>query len=229
MSNNRLDLEFRNLRTDITRNSKMATSSEFIAATGGSQAGPFKVPADLRHLLVTAVLTCKPGPVVGNFLATNENRIVSDRTVAGWLQATRKWLGIPPATRGKISGQYLNELERWQQANGFPTPDEIDAGWVPIHRRGTQQPDDDRSKSKSPEADSHSSRSPNSQVVDSMPDVKSAGIPLLPAAASHKMSPKTAEEFSEFRKMLAQLDEATDDEVAQLLAGMLAKLRNKRK
>ena len=39
----------------------MATSREFMAATGGSQIGPIEVPTDLRHLLITAVLTCRPG------------------------------------------------------------------------------------------------------------------------------------------------------------------------
>lgn len=207
----------------------MATSREFMAATGGSQIGPIEVPTDLRHLLITAVLTCRPGPVVVRFFANN-NRNVSDRTVAGWLQATRKWLGIPPATRGKISKHYRHELEKWHQANGHPTPEEIDAGWVPLHRRGTTRTDDDRSKSKSPEAEPHSPRALNSQAVDLLTDGKAVEA-LIPCDRKvHRMSPRMAAEFAEFRDMLADLDEAKDDDdLAQCLERMLAKLRDSRR
>lgn len=117
----------------------MISSRDFLQEAGVSLAGPPDAPADLRNLLITAALTCVAGPVVAKVL-TNNGREISSRTVANWLQTTRVWLGLPPANRGKRSRKYRRELEEWHRANGHPTADEIDAGWIPSHQRSPKQP-----------------------------------------------------------------------------------------
>ena len=100
--------------------------------------GPTETPPALRHLLITAALSCVSAPKLAEFL-TNNDWAVCKRTVTTWLRGTREWLGLPPIGRGKPSRKYRQQLEAWNQRNGHPTPEEIDSGWIPQHRRSPQQ------------------------------------------------------------------------------------------
>lgn len=95
------------------------------------------VPLVIRHLLVSAVLACHSSTTFTEFLV-DQGYEVSTRTVANWLQRTRIWLGLPAPNPGKPSANYRREIEKWRRANGSPSSEEIDAGWVPVHRRTPQ-------------------------------------------------------------------------------------------
>ncbi len=55
--------------------------------------------------------------------------------VLEWLRETRAWLDLPPASPGKPSAQYLRAIQEWREANGNPSWEEIDSGWIPAHHR----------------------------------------------------------------------------------------------
>ena len=116
----------------------MIRSRDLLLATGVSMIGPTEAPPALRHLLITAALSCVSAPKLAEFL-TNNGWAVCKRTVTTWLRGTREWLGLPPIGRGKPSRKYCQQLEAWNQRNGHPTPEEIDSGWIPLHRRSPQQ------------------------------------------------------------------------------------------
>lgn len=112
---------------------KLITSRELLAAAGISNEPGTKIPREHRHLLITSVLE----PVAAHKLReilVNHGYEVSLRDISTWLQATREWLGLPSAGRGKPSMEYRKTVEKWRYANGNPTLEEIDAGWVPIRR-----------------------------------------------------------------------------------------------
>ncbi len=92
-------------------------------------------PLAHRHLLITSVLEFVSSPAFAKYLHENGHE-VSSKTASNWQQATREWLGLPLAGRGKPSAEYRKTVQEWRQSNGNPTLDEIDAGWVPLHRRG---------------------------------------------------------------------------------------------
>ena len=51
------------------------------------------------------------------------------------LRETREWLGLPTASPGKPTAQYLRAIQEWREANGNPSWEEIDSGWIPAHHR----------------------------------------------------------------------------------------------
>lgn len=113
--------------------SKLITSRELLAAAGISSEPGDKIPREHRHLLITCVLESVPGHKLREILSNNGFE-VSIRDISTWLHATREWLGLPPAGRGKPSAEYRKTIEKWRYANGNPTLEAIDAGWVPIRR-----------------------------------------------------------------------------------------------
>ena len=92
------------------------------------------LPLAHRHLLITSVLEFVSSPAFAKYLHENGHE-VSSKTASNWQQATREWLGLPLAGRGKPSAEYRNTVQEWRQANGNPTLEEIDDGWIPAHRR----------------------------------------------------------------------------------------------
>lgn len=91
-------------------------------------------PLAHRHLLIASILEFVSSPAFAKYLHENGHE-VSSKTASNWQQAMREWLGLPSAGRGKLSAEYRNTVKKWRQANGNPTLDEIDGGWVPAHRR----------------------------------------------------------------------------------------------
>lgn len=110
------------------------TSRELLAEVGVSIEDKPEIPPCYRPLLITSVITFVSAKKFQKAL-NNRGDEVSLRDVLEWQRATRKWLGLPEAGRGKPSDEYLCEVKKWLQANGNPTLEEIDAGWVPAHRR----------------------------------------------------------------------------------------------
>lgn len=110
------------------------TSAELLAATGVTQRSAKQLPIEHRHLLITAVLECIPERKLRAVLV-DKGCEVSVREVGTWMKNTRKWLGLPPIGQGKPSAHYLSKIEKWREANGNPTLDQIDGGWVPHFRR----------------------------------------------------------------------------------------------
>ncbi len=115
-------------------NPNTLTSAELLAATGVTQRSAKKIPIEHRHLLITAVLECVPERKLRAVLV-DKGFDVSFRDVGTWMQNTREWLGLPRNGQGKPSAKYLSEIEKWREANGNPTLDQIDGGWVPHSRR----------------------------------------------------------------------------------------------
>ena len=120
------------LNTHMNRNAM--TSAELLAATGATQKSAKKIPIEYRHLLITAVLECIPERKLRAVLV-EKGCEVSFRDVGTWMENTREWLGLPSIGRGKPSAHYLSKIEKWREANGNPTLDQIDGGWVPQSRR----------------------------------------------------------------------------------------------
>jgi hypothetical protein len=109
------------------------TSRELLAMAGIATEEKASIPPEHRHLLITSVLKFVPALKLREVLGANG--VVSSRDVLAWQQATREWLGLPPAGRGKTSADYRQAIQAWLQTNGNPTLEEIDAGWLPAHRR----------------------------------------------------------------------------------------------
>lgn len=110
------------------------TSRELLAEVGASTEEEPEFPPCYRHLLITSVITFVSAKKLQRAL-NNRGDDVSLRDVLEWQRAMREWLGLPEAGRGKPTDAYQNKVKKWLQENGNPTLDEIDAGWVPAHRR----------------------------------------------------------------------------------------------
>jgi hypothetical protein len=127
-------------------NRNAMTSAELLAATGVTERSSKQIPIEHRHLLITAVLECIPERKLRDVLV-DKGCEVSIREVGTWMKNTREWLGLPRIGQGKPSASYLSKIEKWREANGNPTLDQIDAGWVPPFRRKEEK---ERAVSKLP-------------------------------------------------------------------------------
>ncbi len=110
------------------------TSRELLAEVGVSIEEIPEIPLCYRPLLITSVITFVSAKKLQKAL-NNRGNEVSSRDVLDWQCATREWLGLPKAGRGKPTDAYRNKVKEWLQENGNPTLEGIDAGWVPAHRR----------------------------------------------------------------------------------------------
>jgi hypothetical protein len=110
------------------------TSRELLTASGVPTEDKPEIPHGYRHLLITSVITFVSAKKF-QLALNNRGDEVSLRDVSEWQRATREWLGLPEANRGKPADAYRNKVKKWLQENGNPTLEEIDAGWVPAHRR----------------------------------------------------------------------------------------------
>jgi len=119
-------------------NQKNITSRELLSAVGigenQDRTRRESLPPEYRHLLISSVLECISAPNLKQFL-NDQGVKVSTRIVLSWLAETREWLGLPPASPGKPSAQYQRAIQEWRAANGNPSWEEIDSGWVPAHHR----------------------------------------------------------------------------------------------
>ena len=113
---------------------ELLKSRDLLESAGVTTNPKIGVPLQHRHLLITSVLEFVSSSDMANFLRENGHD-VSNKTVSNWQQSTREWLGLPSAGRGKPSVENRRMVVEWRQANGNPTPEEIDAGWIPAHRR----------------------------------------------------------------------------------------------
>lgn len=110
------------------------TSRELLAQVGASTEEEPEFPPCYRHLLITSVITFVSANKLRKAL-NDQGDDVSLRDVLEWQRAMREWLGLPEAGRGKPSDEYRDEVKKWLQENGSPSLEEIDAGWIPVHRR----------------------------------------------------------------------------------------------
>ena len=110
------------------------TSRELLAQVGASAEEEPEFPPCYRHLLITSVITFVSAKKLRKAL-NDQGYDVSLRDVLEWQRAMREWLGLPEAGRGKPSDEYRNEVKKWLRENGSPSLEEIDAGWIPAHRR----------------------------------------------------------------------------------------------
>jgi hypothetical protein len=112
----------------------LITSQELLAEVGISIEDKPAIPTCYRHLLITSVITLVSAEKLKTVI-NNHGDQVSLREVFAWQKATRSWLGLPVAGRGKPTDEYRKKVKKWLQENGAPTLEDIDAGWVPVHRR----------------------------------------------------------------------------------------------
>lgn len=92
------------------------------------------IPLCYRPLLITSVITFVPARKLQKAL-NDRGDLVSYKDVLEWQRATREWLGLPEVSRGKPSEECKDAVKKWLRENGKPTPEEIDAGWLPLHLR----------------------------------------------------------------------------------------------
>lgn len=110
------------------------TSRELLAEVGVSMEKKPDIPLCYRPLLITSVIMFVPARKLQKAF-NDRGEVVSYKDVLEWQRATREWLGLPEASRGKPSDECKDAVKRWLQLNGNPTPEEIDAGWLPVHLR----------------------------------------------------------------------------------------------
>lgn len=114
------------------------TTREFLNAVGIStnSGGDLEggVPVKHRHLLIASVLECIPAQKLRKLLESAGLKVTT-RDVLEWQRETREWLGLPPASPGKPSAQYLRAIQEWRETNGNPSWEEIDSGWIPAQYR----------------------------------------------------------------------------------------------
>lgn len=110
------------------------TSRELLTEAGASTVEEPEFPPCYRPLLITSVITFVSARKFQQALNKRGDE-VSLRDVLEWQRAMREWLGLPEAGRGKPSDEYRNKVRTWLHENGNPTPEQIDAGWAPAHRR----------------------------------------------------------------------------------------------
>jgi hypothetical protein len=110
------------------------TSRQLLAEVGASMEEKTDMPLCYRPLLITSVITFVPARKLQKAL-NDRGEVVSYKDVLEWQRATREWLGLPEVSRGKPSDECKDAVKRWLQLNGNPTPEEIDAGWLPVHLR----------------------------------------------------------------------------------------------
>lgn len=85
---------------------------------------------ETRAILVESVL--KLATAVNVQTALREMGITrSVRGVMLWMGQTRRWLGLPTLYPSAISGKYQDGVQQWISENGFPTKQQILAGWLP--------------------------------------------------------------------------------------------------
>ena len=110
------------------------TSRQLLAEVGASMEEKTDMPLCYRPLLITSVITFVPARKLQKAL-NDRGEVVSYKDVLEWQRATREWLGLPEVSRGKPSEECKDAVKKWLRENGKPTPEEIDAGWLPLHLR----------------------------------------------------------------------------------------------
>jgi hypothetical protein len=110
------------------------TSRELLAEVGAYMEEKPDIPLCYRPLLITSVITFVPARKLQKALNAR-GEVVSYKDVLEWQRATREWLGLPEVSRGKPSDECKDTVKKWLRENGNPTPEEIDAGWLPLHLR----------------------------------------------------------------------------------------------
>lgn len=110
------------------------TIRELFAAVGMSTNSEGNFPIKHRHLLIASVLECISAQKLRKALE-GVGLKATTRDVLEWQSETREWLGLPPARPGKPSAQYLRAIQEWREANGNPSWEEIDSGWIPARHR----------------------------------------------------------------------------------------------
>ena len=90
--------------------------------------------AVLRPILIATVLADIPVEKLRDHLE-KKGIEVPLWTLANRINATAKWLEFPKVGGSKPSEESQNELADWHSINGYPTPEELDAGWLPVHHR----------------------------------------------------------------------------------------------
>ena len=181
------------------------TVDAMLAATGTSlraQSGP----ADLRQILTAAVLACTPASALAKFLE-GAGRPVPERTLIQWLKSTRAWLGLPPINRGRAGEEYRQVLDEWHRINGYPTAQEIENGWVPVHRRSEGGGSTAGVNAEAPEAPRAESSVPAppsmvGSVVD--PGHPESAVDDLPGSEPHRESAQPTLSMAEEMEELAR-------------------------
>lgn len=113
------------------------TSRDLLASADVPITEKPEIPAEYLPLLITSVINFVSARKFREALE-NAGDTLSLRDINAWQHATRAWLGLPEVGRGKPSADNRNAVKQWLHENGNPTLEEIDAGWIPAHRRENQ-------------------------------------------------------------------------------------------
>lgn len=116
---------------------KPCTSRELLRQAGLDKPKSPEMPLEIRPLVITSALNCVSAKVLLDALNVGEEVTVSH--VLEWQKSTREWLGLPQIGRGKPSAEYKKAVAKWLAANGNPTPEQIDQGWLPSHLHSAKQ------------------------------------------------------------------------------------------
>ena len=103
----------------------------YASPTFGNPGGPREfISYEARAILVERILKLSTAVEVQTLLReAGISRSV--RGVVLWMGQTRRWLGLPPFYPSAISGKYKDAVVQWISENGFPTKQQIIAGWLP--------------------------------------------------------------------------------------------------